>query len=352
MRHYPVIVIGSGPGGSACAKAVRDCGTFCLVVEKRKLPRHKTCSGIVYGQCQELLQRYFGKLPPKEVRCDPEIVRADDVVECKNDGTVVPYVWELPKDGKAFSREWINVWRSKFDHWLLRESGAEVMEQTRFVGFERDENLIHVFLKGENGETLERTCEYLVGAEGALSLIRKTLDGQTLKDAASCMASYAYYACNDSGKLRDGGWYVFLNPEFGDIIGCVHHKDDMLALSVGGFLGAKLTTYERKFVGHLRDAFGVKFGERRFACACSNRLAPPYLGNDNILLVGDAAGLIYLNGEGMSAAIDSGYRAGMAICQAMGHGDKDAAARYAAASSDILRHMEYCMQNMHFIVPR
>lgn len=352
MRHYPVIVIGSGPAGAACAKAVRDCGTYCLVVEKRKLPRHKTCSGIVYGQCQELLLRYFGQLPPKDVRCNPEIVQADDVFECKSDGSLVNYVWELPKDGKAFSRRWINVWRSKFDHWLLRESGADVMEQTRFLAFQPDEELIRVSLRGADGEPLELTCEYLVGAEGALSSIRKTLDPHTVASATSCLASYAYYACNDSGKLRDGGWYVFLNPEFGDIIGCVHHKDDMLALSVGGFAGAKLTACEKKFVNHLRDAFGVVFGERRFATACSNRLAPPCLGRENVLLVGDAAGLIYLNGEGMSAAIDSGYRAGRAICQAMGHGERDAVALYAAASGDILRHMEYCMQNLHFIVPR
>mgnify|MGYP000875690465 CR=1 FL=1 len=351
MRHYPVIIIGSGPAGSACAKAVRDCGTYCLVVEKRRLPRHKTCSGIVYGQCQELLLNYFGKLPPAEVRCAPEIVHADDVFECKKDGSLVPYIWELPKDGKAFSREWINVWRSKFDHWLLQESGAAIMEQTRFVRFYRDEHLVHVVLRQADGQEFELTCEYLVGAEGALSPIRKALDPQTVAGAKSCMATYAYYACNDTGQLQDGGWYVFLEPEFGDIIGCVHHKDDMLALSVGGFSGSKLPGCEQRFVDHLRDAFGVSFGERRFANACSNRLAPPFLGHENVLLVGDAAGLIYLNGEGMSAAIDSGYRAGRAICNAMGHGDRDAATRYAAKSGDILRHMEYCMENMHFIVP-
>ncbi len=350
MRHYPVIVIGSGPAGSACAKAVRDCGTYCLVVEKRKLPRHKTCSGIVYGQCQELLLRHFGRLPPEEVRCEPEFLRADDVFECKRDGSLVPYVWELPKDGREFPREWINVWRSKFDHWLLRESGAMVMEQTRFVRFARNENLIHVFLRQADGQELELTCEYLVGAEGALSSIRKALDPDTAQ-AKSCLATYAYYVCNDAGRLENGGWYVFLDRDFGDIIGCVHHKDDMLALSVGGFTGSKLPDCERRFVDHLRSAYGVAFGERRFANACSNRLAPPFLGQDNIVLAGDAAGLIYLNGEGMSAAIDSGYRAGRAICTAMGNGDMNAASRYAAKCGDILRHMDYCRQHMHFVVP-
>jgi menaquinone-9 beta-reductase len=352
MRHYPVIVIGSGPAGSACAKAVRDCGTYCLVVEKRKLPREKTCSGIVYGQCQELLLRYFGQLPPTTVRCEPEYVYADDVFECKLDGSLVNYVWELPKDGQAFDRRWINVWRSKFDHWLLRESGAEVMEQTRFLGFRSEEELIRVFLRGADGLTTELTCAYLIGADGALSSIRKTVDTETVSQSMACMASYAYYACHNTGKLPNGGWYVFLNPEFGDIISCVHHKDDMLAVSVGGFSGAKLNAFEKKFVAHLRDAFGVEFGDRRFATGCSNRLAPPCLGKENVLLVGDAAGVIYLNGEGMSAAIDSGYRAGKAVCQALGHGNKDAATLYGAASRDILRHMDHCMQNMHFVVPR
>ncbi|MBW1838684.1 MAG: FAD-dependent monooxygenase, partial [Deltaproteobacteria bacterium] len=71
MEEYQVIIVGSGPAGSACAKALHDEGITVLVIEKEGLPRHKICSGILFGQTQVLLKEYFGTLPPKEVYCKP-----------------------------------------------------------------------------------------------------------------------------------------------------------------------------------------------------------------------------------------------------------------------------------------
>ena len=352
MRHYPAVVVGSGPGGSSCAKALADAGVPCLVVEKRSLPRHKTCSGIVYGQCQELLEKYFGQLPPADVRCSPEFVHADNVVEYLPDGTTAPYVWELPKDGHAFSRRWINIWRDRFDHWLLGESKAEVMEKTRFVGFETlPDGKVKVCLK-TGGRNEELTCDYLVSAEGSISQVRNALDREAVESAPSALISYAYYEYSDTGTLHDDTWHVWLWPEHGDIISCVHHKDDLLALTVGGMKGVNLLEFEERFTAHLVDVYGVKIGARRFATGCMYHLAPPFLGKGRVLLCGDAAGLVYLNGEGMSSAIDSGYRAGQTISKALGNGGGDCAQAYAANCDDVLRHMDYCMKNMRFVVPR
>lgn len=55
MQAQDVIVVGSGPGGASCAKALRDQGVGVLVLEKDALPRYKTCSGVLFGQTQELL---------------------------------------------------------------------------------------------------------------------------------------------------------------------------------------------------------------------------------------------------------------------------------------------------------
>lgn len=353
MKQYPVIIIGSGPAGSSCARALTENDIECLVIEKRSLPRHKTCSGILYGQTQELLLEYFKQLPPMDVRCDPEFIEAERVYECALDGSEpVQYVWELPKNGKAFSNKWINIWRSKFDNWLLEQTDAEVLTDTRLVGFEAAGDLFNVAVKQSDGAIKEFTCKYLVGADGSLSKIRKSIDAETVEKAPSCLASYAYYEYSDTGDLREDSWYVYLEKEFGDIISCVHHKDGLLALSVGGFPGTNLTECEKNFVSYLHEQYGVLFGKRTFAEGCSNRFIPPCLGKENILLAGDAGGFIYLNGEGISAAMDSGYRAGKAVKQALENGSRDAAALYAAASADILQHMEYCMKNLHFIVQK
>ena len=67
MEEHQVIIVGAGPAGSACAKALKEEEIDVLIIEKEKLPRHKTCSGVLFGQTQVLLKEYFGQLPPKSV---------------------------------------------------------------------------------------------------------------------------------------------------------------------------------------------------------------------------------------------------------------------------------------------
>lgn len=351
MTHYPVIVVGSGPAGASCAKAVVSGGVRCLVLEKYRLPRVKTCSGIIYGQAQELLSKYFGKLPPKEVRCQPEVVNANHAVEWREDNSLVKYIWELPKDGHAFSEDWLNVWRANFDFWLLTESGADYADQAIFSGYTKSSGRIHVSVRSTSGESREYTCDYLVGADGAVSHVRRYVDPEGVKDVKTCVAEYCYYELQDLGRLKDAHWYVFLQKKFGDIICCVHRKDNTLALSVGGFKGMKFEDRERNLVEFLRAEGGVALGPRKKMCGCAMVLAPPFLGEENVLLAGDAAGLIYLNGEGISSAIDSGYRAGQSIVDALGQGKSDAASIYIKNAEDVLRHMDACMQQLNYIAP-
>lgn len=352
MKHFPVIIIGSGPSGSSVAKALSDGGITSLAVDKHSLPRMKTCSGIVFGQAQELLQKYFGSQPPAHVRCMPEIINANRVVEWKEDDTLVKYIWELPKDGHAFSKDWINTWRDKFDYWMLQASGAAIEEQLIFDNVERHGAKLHVeFRRAKTNERIIYTCDFLVGADGAASPTRARIDPEGSKNAKTCVASYSYYEYEDSGSIQKGYWYVFRRREFGDVIACIHHKDDTLALSVGGFAGMKFEPKEAAFIRYLGEHCGVVFGKRRSTCGCCIKLAPPHFGIDNILLTGDAAGMMYLNAEGVSAAIDSGYRTGQAIVEAMRKGTTDAASISRETSQDILRHMEYCVQHMQFVVP-
>jgi flavin-dependent dehydrogenase len=321
------------------------------VLEKRRLPRVKTCSGILYGQAQELLIKYFGRLPPREVRCDPEVVNANNAVEWKEDGSIVKYTWELPKDGHTFSEDWLNVWRAKFDFWMLTESGADYADQSIFAGYTKDGRRIRVSVRSDSGDVREYTCDYLVGADGAVSHVRRLVDPKGFKDAKKCVSDYAYYELQDLGRLKDAHWYVFLRKQFGEIIACVHRKDNMLALSVGGFAGIKFKEYEKNLVEFLQTEGGAVLGARQNGCGCAYYLAKPFLGDENVLLAGDAAGLIYLNGEGISSAIDSGYRAGRAIVDAMGRGASDAASIYGNNAEDVLRHMDKCMQQLSFVVP-
>ena len=101
MVDYPVIIVGPGPAGAACAKALKDEDIEALVIEKESLPRHKTCSGVLFGQTQVLLKEYFGALPPEEVYCEPKIPEASNILEWDREKGFSNYVWEIPKEERT-----------------------------------------------------------------------------------------------------------------------------------------------------------------------------------------------------------------------------------------------------------
>jgi flavin-dependent dehydrogenase len=57
---------------------------------------------------------------------------------------------------------------------------------------------------------------------------------------------------------------------------------------------------------------------------------------------------MYLNGEGISAAIDSGYRAGKAVAKAIKE-KPSAMDIYEKQTVDLLKHVNQCLENMTFI---
>lgn len=74
-----------------------------------------------------------------------------------------------------------------------------------------------------------------------------------------------------------------------------------------------------------------------------------FLGKDKVILTGEAAGMIYLNCEGISAALDSGYQAGKAVAQGIKKGG-DALGIYKKKVEGIVNHVKLCSQRLHFFV--
>jgi flavin-dependent dehydrogenase len=67
-------------------------------------------------------------------------------------------------------------------------------------------------------------------------------------------------------------------------------------------------------------------------------------GRGKVLLVGEAAGLLHMNGSGIDTSIDSGYRAGGAIAEALKN-DVDAWQLYYDRTRDIRDHIEECSKH-------
>jgi len=359
MEKHQVVIVGAGPAGASCAKALHDAGVQALIIEKESLPRHKACSGVLFGQTQELLPRLFGSLPPEDIYCEPKIIHAEQIVEWKHQEGFQQYFWEIPKDGHAFPQTYLNAWRGKFDHWLVKQSGAALRENCLFRGcaagqeevsidiFLRDPKILEPGGKGEPNRTLR--CEYLVGADGSTSAVRRALAPEAWAAAPEVVYYQEYCPLTDMGDLRDGCWHVFFEKSVAEMLCCVHRKDDFLVPCVGAFRGGDPKECMDSFKKFLRENFRVPLGPGARVEGVVIKMWPPDLGRGRVLLAGEAGGFRYLNDEGIDAAMDSGYRCGTAIARALRDGG-DALAYYRESAEDMLRHVKTCTDQMHFLV--
>ena len=347
MEKHQVIIAGAGPAGATCAKALMDSGVDVLVIDSQKFPRHKTCSGVLFGQTQLLLQKYFNCMPPDSVYCAHRDINASAIQEWKPEGSC-QYVWEIAKDGEIFPQEYHNIRRADFDHWLIEQSGAEFRDGCSLSSLRAEPGGVRLTVNCDGLEK-ELACEYLIGADGGNSTVRKALDPSWIKESPTVLIYQTYNYFQDRGTLPEGQWTVFFKPEIGDILCCVHQKDDTLVLCVGGFKGRNLKKSTEEFKEFLATEFKVVFGAQKRDEGCVMRMAPPHLGQERILLVGDAGGFMYLNGEGISAVMDSGHRAAEAVSEALNSSSSSALDLYRANTADILGHMDICMQKLHFL---
>jgi flavin-dependent dehydrogenase len=347
MEEYPVIIVGSGPAGAACAKALKNEGVEALIIEKDELPRHKICSGILFGQTQVLLNQFFGSLPPDEIYCEPKIIKAGNILEWSKNNNSSSYVWEIPKNGQSFPEDYLNVWRKDFDAWLLNETEATYKDKCKYNSYSVQDDKVIVEVSNNNNGTQKLYCSYLVGADGGNSQVKKVISDPSNQENNEVVIYQTYYQFSDMGSLKDAHWYVFFEPQIGEMLSCVHRKGEFLTLCVGGFRGRNLKESMEEFKDYLTENFHVVLSDRERGEGCILRQSPPFLGKGKVLLTGEAAGMMYLNGEGISAALDSGYQAGLAIAQGIKK-EEDVLELYRKKTEEIVNHVNLCAQKLHF----
>ena len=308
---FDVIVVGAGPSGAAAAKRLVEGRADVLIIEKEIVPRFKMCGGLLAPEAQRLVSKYFGQIP-EAVRCKPNILKGYKIFYSENNCLEFP-IEALGAEGKV-----IHIWRDKFDFWLAESSGAKLRDNCRFLSYSCENHIIVVFVRDGEEEKKIKT-RYLVGADGSDSAVRKAL----CPNFRSKLKWKAIYEEWYEGHCDlDPNWYYsFLISKKERIWGGLGYHDELMQVGVSSTKGSDIKTSLRKFIDFMASRYGLAVNKtvRKAGCV-QNNMGPSgqfVFGEGNILLAGEAAGLLNMASEGITPALASGRIAGDAIVESM-----------------------------------
>lgn len=300
---YDVIVIGAGPAGSSAARELASNGYSVLLAEKFKLPRNKSCSGILIKKSVDLITKYFGEEVPASVMCSPSDNRG--MVFTSDKGK--EYLFEQPG---------ANIWRSRFDNWMAQkaaDAGADLRDGTAATAYTETEDSVEVTFKGST--TYTETARMVIVCEGAVSsLKRKYINGA--KDYITTYQTFNH----GSISLDPHYFYAYLQPQLSQYDAWFNVKDDYLIFGVAVADTSLTEHYYREFISYMEREHNARIE----AQIKSEKWVMPHIrpgcnvdyGSGRVLYAGEAAGFLNPMGEGISAGLESGYAAARAVCEA------------------------------------
>ena len=289
MREVDTIIIGGGPAGSTCARELVANGHDVLVLDKAKFPRLKLCAGWITGKVMRDLAFTAADYPHGILALD-----------------VRTHFFKLP-----FALNWFptpgpdySIRRVEFDAWLLKRSGAEVIEH-EVKSIRRD--------GGRYIVDDAFSCRNLVGAGGTMCPVRRAIfpdSRMKWRQIVTLEKEFEYPQRSDTCHL-----YFFRRGLMG-YAWIVPKGNGFVNIGLGGKSryfkdkGEKIHDHFRAFLADL-----VADGELDAATAADlQETGHPYflysykgdVKRDNCFLIGDSAGLASIDlGEGIGPAVES-----------------------------------------------
>ncbi|NVM28941.1 MAG: NAD(P)/FAD-dependent oxidoreductase [Candidatus Helarchaeota archaeon] len=345
---YDVIVVGAGPGGSACAKIAAEEGLKVLVLERGRYPGEKNTSG----------STIWGNVAREIIPDFP----ADAPIERVVDGSRMYWVPDPGPDWSEFSGaskdktyvDPLDVYRNEFDKWWAEQAvqaGAELRNSTKVVNVIRDGTKITGVLT-EKGEKIEG--QITVGADGVNSIIAR-MSGLRPKWPATENALCIKYDWVMDEKTITDRWGsgmddgVLIEVYWGATIGgnagyfWIFPNRNSVSLGLGSLMsdyikyGYNTHWYMDNSINHPLVKPKLKGGKLREIHAHAIPLTDPLMGymnytyGDGVLIVGDAAGMVCaIDGAGWYGAVKAGKLAAKTSVRAIETGDTsaDTLARY------------------------
>lgn len=322
-ENFDVVVVGGGPGGAIAAKRCAENGLSTLLVERKSLPRDKVCTGMIMGDwAHSIIRRDFGEIP-ETVLAEPKYLS----------GHQFHVSGEEPRILRALTPL---TWRKDLDAWLIslaEGAGVSIRQGSRVTSVRAEQGFS--IITAQRGRILEELrARYVVGADGSSSIVRRSLFPK-LKVRYSVPIRECYQGELELDK-KVIHWFFPKGkprPRFN-----VNHKDGVFLIE-----GSGIRELRREIAETLAHYGFCPESKPEWKDACAIALLHEPLtsrgfspAQGNILLIGDAAGLILpITYEGIGSALKSGILAADSIVRSAGTG-KDAATSYLADIEPII----------------
>lgn len=313
IRSVDVIIVGASLAAAAAAKRLCDAGIETLVIDKQQLPRHKICSGILSPRGHRFLLENFGPIPPQALH---------NPTWCRGVTFHFPSMVSLSMD--FFGGTTPHLHRKYADYWAIKSSGAELHDQTTFIGMEHQNDHLIVKTRKKGGDETRFKTRYLVGADGPSSPVLRALYPDYQKQIPWFFVGQKFHEIINC-PLDEAYFHFWFHPQLGHYTWS-HARDGRQIVGVGFKRGDNFHARHQHVAHYLHHKHGVelKTADANDHEGCAENFGPSLInryvfGKGNVLITGQASGFLNMIGEGMSCALHSGAIAGEAIIAANLH---------------------------------
>jgi geranylgeranyl reductase family protein len=294
--QFEAIVVGGGPAGAAAAFTLASRGISTCIVDRSKFPRDKLCGGYLTLRSKKVFDGIF------KTSWDAIIEGTSNCISVFHRGALLARVNDY---SSLFATQ-----RFRFDNFLLhlaKQEGALVQTNKTVVKIDFLQNAIVT----SDGSVLK--YQYLIGADGVNSVVARGLFGRSFDPNRIGFGLEVTVPCDEVPDFPLGPEVHLGAAKWG--YGWVFPKNGHAVLGIGGsykknvnlmnrFENFLLQRCGRTSLGRVKGHF-LPYGGFR-----------PIPGASNVLLVGDAAGLVdSLTGEGIAFAMQSGHAAALSIVE-------------------------------------